>query len=323
MARFRTPANVLLRRAQLILMLVTLLPTVMVTGLGIAILAGGGGSRSIVIGLLVIVFCTTALTGYILSSIFVSRGASQARFQNDFLNSVSHELRTPLTSISMFIEALGNDRLTDEDEKRQCLELLSKEVLRLGELVERLLSLSRIEAGQSMLQREPVKASELIDDSISAFEAATLGDRVAIAVELKEPDKLTIRGDRAALAQALTNLLVNAWKYTDPSNREISITAEADDKFVEIAVIDNGHGIPRAEHKRIFERFERGKAAIDGTQPGSGLGLAIVRAVMRAHRGKIEVRSRPGEGSEFRLRLRRWRKPEETSQESGQRSGES
>ena len=287
-------------------MLVTILPTVLMTGLGIVILAvGGGSSSSIVAGLLVIIFCTTALTGFILSSIFVSKGASQARFQNDFLNSVSHELRTPLTSISMFITALNNDRLTDEAEKKKCLELLSTEVSRLGGLVERLLNLSRIEAGQSTLHRKPVKVQQVIDDALNALDAASLSDPVVVDVELSVADA-EVNGDRDALAQALTNLLVNAWKYSDRENRKIRIESSADDKFVEIAVIDNGPGIPKAEQKQVFERFGRGRTAIDGTEPGSGLGLAIVRAVVRAHKGKIELRSKVGEGSEFRLRLRRW-----------------
>ncbi len=308
MARFRAPANVLLRRAQLTLMMVTLLPTVVVAGLGIGLLAVGGDVRSIVLGILVVVFCTTAVTGYILSSIFVSKGASRARFQNDFLNSVSHELRTPLTSISMFITALGNERLTDEAEKKKCLELLDTEVSRLRGLVERLLSLSRIEAGQSMLKRERVNVCALVNDAIAALNAATLSDPVTVEVDLSalESEGAAIKGDHEALAQALTNLLINAWKYSDGDDRTILVTASADEKFVEVAVIDRGRGIAKKEQKQIFERFERGVSVAEGSTVGSGLGLAIVRAVVKAQRGKIELHSAVGEGSEFRLRLRRW-----------------
>ena len=135
--RFRTPANVLLRRAQLILMLVTLVPTVLLSGVGIVLLAlGSGGVLYIVSGVLILSFATTAISGYILSTIFLSRGASMARVQSDFLSLASHELRTPLTSIRLFIESLRDDRLTDEEDKERCLHLLDQEVQRLGDLVE-------------------------------------------------------------------------------------------------------------------------------------------------------------------------------------------
>ncbi len=287
-------------------MLATLLPTILMTALGIVILAVGGGSKSIVVGLLVIVFCTTSITGYILGSIFVSRGALQARFQNDFLNSVSHELRTPLTSISMFIEALNNDRLTDEADKQECLRQMSKEVSRLGGLVERLLSLSRIEAGQSSLKKEPLLVSDVVAESVAAFGAATLTKDVALEVS-ESDERLMVIGDRETLASAVSNLLVNAWKYADKESVKIQLLTSGDDKSVEIAVIDDGRGIPKEEQRRIFERFERGRQAIDGSAPGSGLGLAIVRAVVRAHKGKIELRSKAGVGAEFRIRLKRHR----------------
>src|SRR5690606_32074127 len=134
--------------AQLILMLATLVPTLFMAALGIVLLAVGSGSVGFIIGILVLTFCTTSLTGYILGSIFVRRGASMARVQNDFLSGVSHELRTPLTSIRMFIETLRDERLTDPEDKQKCLTLLNQEVGRLEILVERLIELSRIESGK-------------------------------------------------------------------------------------------------------------------------------------------------------------------------------
>jgi signal transduction histidine kinase len=306
MARFRAPAVVLLRRAQLMLMLAALIPTVLMTAIGIVMLAIGGGLDNIVLGLLLLAFCTTAITGYILGSIFVSRGASQARFQNDFLSSVSHELRTPLTSISMFIEALRDKRLTDPEEHESCLELLAREVQRLGALVEQLLELTRMESGQVTLPRETVRVSDIIEDALVSFDAASLTERMPVEIEHDDPD-LALVGDRETLARAVSNLLVNAWKYSDPDDRRIRLVVEAHDRHIDISVIDNGHGIPRQEQGQVFERFARGRRAIDGLQTGSGLGLAMVRAIIRAHRGKIELRSRVGDGSEFRIRLRRAR----------------
>ncbi len=287
-------------------MLVTLVPTLVITALGILLLASGSGTVGIIIGILVLTFCTTSITGYILGSIFVSRGASMARVQNDFLSSVSHELRTPLTSIRMFIETLRDDRLTDPEDKRQCLALLEQEVGRLQGLVERLIELSRIETGRRHFDREPVRIDDLVRDALAAFDAATLSNKVEVAVSLK--DNLVVTGDRDALASALVNLLVNAWKYTPANDKRIAIAARGlNERRVELVVSDNGPGIPKSEQGQIFEKFERGKDAIDRRQGGVGLGLATVRAIVRAHKGRIELRSVPGQGTELCIVLRRHR----------------
>lgn len=302
--RFRAPANVQLRRAQLILMLATLVPTVLMTGLGIVLLAVGSSSVGIVIGLLVLTFCTSSITGYILGSMFVSRGASMAKVQNDFLSGVSHELRTPLTSIRMFIETLRDERLTDPDDKRQCLDLLKQEVARLEGLVERLIELSRIETGKHQFNSDAVAVTDLVRDALTAFDVATLANKVTVDVDV-EPG-LVVTGDRAALSQTLVNLLVNAWKYTPEQGKEIRLAARThSEKWVELTVSDNGPGIPWGEQRHIFDKFERGKGAIDGGIGGVGLGLATVRAIVRAHKGRVELHSRPGRGAEFRILLRR------------------
>jgi two-component system phosphate regulon sensor histidine kinase PhoR len=304
--RFRAPANVQLRWAQLTLMLAILVPTVLTTALAIVLLVIGSESVGVVLvtGILVLAFCATSITGYILGSIFVGRGASMARIQSDFLSSVSHELRTPLTSIRMFIETLRDDRLTDAADKDQCLALLEREVHRLEGLVARLIELSRMETGKHYFERQPVSLDEVTRDALAAFDAGTLPSRVRIDVAL-EPD-LYVMGDRVTLAQALVNLLTNAWKYTPPDDKQIRLAAHALAKrHVEILVSDNGPGVPRNEKKHIFEKFERGKMALESQTGGVGLGLATVRAIVRAHKGRIEVRSRGGRGSEFRIVLRR------------------
>lgn len=303
MARFRAPANVQLRRAQIILILAALVPTIMLIATGIVLLAIGDDTQSIVAGLLVLAFCTTSLTGYILGSIFMRRGAQVARFQNDFLSSVSHELRTPLTSIGIFIETLRDQRLTDPVRKEQCLAILDQEVHRLQGLVEKLLGLSKIESGSHGFASEPVNVDKLIRDSVAAFHAASIHDTTEVGLDIERD--LYVLGDAQALGQALTNLLVNAWKYTEPETRKINIRAVGLRRYVEITVGDNGPGIARDEQQQIFAQFERGRDAIDDkTKKGSGLGLAIVQAIVRAHRGHIDLKSSPGQGAEFIVRLR-------------------
>src|SRR5580704_13164340 len=133
------PANMQLRRAQLVLMLAVLLPTVAMTGVGIVLIFVGWSSLpTLIAGVLVLTFCTSTIAGYVLVRIFVSKGASLARVQNDFVSGVSHELRTPLTSIRLLIDSLQNRRLEDDD-RTQVLSLLGREAERLEELVGRVL----------------------------------------------------------------------------------------------------------------------------------------------------------------------------------------
>ncbi len=285
-------------------MLAVMIPTVLMTAAGIVLLAVGSRSVSIVAGVLVLAFCTTSVTGYILGSIFVSRGASLARVQNDYVSSVSHELRTPLTSIRMFIETLRREDALDPEQKEQVLSLLNRELERLEGLVAKMVDLSRWETGRKGLDRSPVAVADVVDDALASFEAATLAEPITPVVEL-EPG-LVVRGDRAALSLVLTNLLSNAWKYTPAEGRQISVHARAAGrKYVEITVSDNGPGIARGEQRLVFERFTRGTSAETSGAAGTGLGLSIVRAIVRGHKGRVEVHSRPGHGAEFRITLRR------------------
>src|SRR6187431_940243 len=155
-------------------MLVALLPTVMMSVVGIVLLvAGSGSTHSIVAGVLVLTFCTSGITGYILGSIFLGKGASLVRVQNDFVSAVSHELRTPITSIRLLLESLRDDRLPAAD-REPVLSLLARETDRLETLVGRVLELSRLESGAHVYARDRVDVSDLVEESIAAFDAVTL-----------------------------------------------------------------------------------------------------------------------------------------------------
>jgi len=302
--RFRAPAVVFLRRAQLILILAGLVPTILMSAAGIVVLVTEPRPVLIVVGVLVLAFCTSVVTGIILVTVFLSKGAALARFQHDYLATVSHELRTPITSIRLFIETLNSEERLDPEEKRKCLDLLEQEIERLDGLVSRLFDLSRIESGSHGFERAPVAVQEVVEDALSSYEATALRERVAIDVSVEKG--LVVEGDHAALVRVVANLLTNAWKYTPAHDKQISLTAHGlSQKYVEISVADNGPGIERAEQREVFDQFTRGQAAVEGGAKGTGLGLAIVRAIVRAHRGRIEVSSPSGTGAEFRIRLRR------------------
>jgi len=297
------PANLQLRRAQLVLMLATLVPTIMLIVVGIVLLALGGSGTALISGVLVLSLCTTVITGYILGSIFVGKGASLARVQNDFVSSVSHELRTPVTSIRLLLESLRDGRL-EAGERQQVLTLLARETDRLDQLVGRVLELSRLQLSYHYA-RERIDVADLVDEVIAAFDALTLAEPTPIAREV-EPG-MTVVGDRGTLVRALVNLLTNAWKYSG-DGKKITIVARTAGRYNELIVRDNGPGIAREDQRAIFQQFSRGRAAEGSGKPGVGLGLSFVRAIVKGHRGKLDFMSEPGH-TEFRIRLRRGREP--------------
>ena len=290
-----------LRRAQLVLMLAALLPTIAMVSIGIVLLVIGRSTTTLISGILVLTFCTSGITGYILSSIFVGRGASLVRVQNDFVSSVSHELRTPLTSIRLLLESLKDGRLEDLDRKH-VVSLLGRETERLEKLVNRVIELSRLQSSYDFA-RDRVEVDALVEESVAAFDAATLTLPTRVRRDI-EPG-LCVMGDRSTLVRAIVNLLTNSWKYTG-EDKQIAVIARGTGRWVEIAVRDNGIGIEPAELRAIFEQFTRGRAAHESGAPGSGLGLAFVRAIVRGHGGKIDLTSRAGQ-TEVTMRLRRGR----------------
>ena len=295
-------ANLQLRRAQVVLGLAVLLPTIMMIAVGVVLLATASGSvPTIVSGVLVLTFCTSGITGYILGSLFVSKGAALVRIQNDFVSSVSHELRTPLTSIHLLIESLRDGRL-DAADRGQVLSLLARETERLEVLVGRVLELSRLQSSYAYA-RDPLDLAAVVDEAIAAFDAITLTRPTAVTHRI-EPG-LVVTGDRPTLVRALVNLLTNAWRYTG-EDKQISVAASENRRWIEIAVRDNGIGIDPGERSKIFEQFQRGRAADTSGTSGLGLGLSFVSAIVRGHRGKLDFESRPGETT-FRIRLRRRR----------------
>ncbi len=288
-----------LRRAQLVLMLAVLIPSVMMAAIGIILLAVGSSATIIVAGILVLTFCTSGITGYILVSIFVGKGASLVRVQNDFVSSVSHELRTPVTSIRLLIESLSTGRL-EAVEQTTVLSLLGRETDRLEVLVDRVLELSRLQTSHAY-GRERVDVSALVEESLAAFDALTLTTPTRIKVDV-EPNLFVI-GDRPTLVRAIVNVLTNAWKYTG-DDKQIAVAAQTAGRYIEITVTDNGIGLGKGEQRTVFEQFNRGRAASQSGAPGSGLGLAFVRAIIRGHKGKIDFTSKDGTTT-FRIRLKR------------------
>jgi signal transduction histidine kinase len=188
--------------------------------------------------------------------------------------------------------------------------VLAKETERLSEMIERVLGYARLRAGRRLFSPTAVPVKDVVDDALDAFRAHQMAGDATVALSTDVAEGLpAIHADREALVEALLNLVSNAYKYTG-ENKEITVFAHAGRRGrVILGVRDNGPGLPKAEHKRVFERFYQAGGLLSRTQPGSGLGLAITRAIVEGNGGKIHVESEPGRGATFFLEMR----PEELS----------
>ncbi|MCO4745624.1 MAG: hypothetical protein KC912_12600 [Proteobacteria bacterium] len=260
--------------------------------------------RSSLLGMGLVALVLTVLAGTVVTLRSAMREIRLSRLQTDFVSNVSHELKTPLTSISMFVETLRSGRLEDPERVEECLDLLASETDRLSRRIERVLSWARMEAGKRVYEVEPVDAEEIIAQALSAIRSQRLEHRDATEqIDVSIPDDLSpMLVDRDAIVEALLNLISNALKYT-PEPRSIQITAEESKGRVGLSVADNGPGIAPRDRRRIFEKFYQADTLLSRSVEGSGLGLSIVRAVIHAHKGRVELDSELGEGSRFTLWL--------------------
>lgn len=290
------------RRIVQLLVYLVIVPGVLLTAVGVLLLVLDKGSYNLLIGLLVLSFTGTLTTGVILVWLFLRRERNLSELQADFVSKISHELRTPLTSIRMFTETLTLRR-GDKTTEDRCIEAISKESARLQQLIDRLLNWGRMESGRRVYELSENSVKSVVDEAVSAFEPTFARSQVELTVNVP-PGLPAIWCDRTAIVDALVNLLSNAYKYGG-TPRKIEISTRLSERAVGITVKDNGKGIARNEHKRIFEKFYRVDDLLARQQEGSGLGLAIVQHVMRAHRGRVEVDSEPGMGCAFTLLLPR------------------
>jgi signal transduction histidine kinase len=222
--------------------------------------------------------------------------------KSEFLSVVSHELRTPLTALQGFSELLLA-RDVPPDRARRYLHHVQTESQRLGRIVADLLDLSRIESGRGLsLRREPFDLRELVECNVEVFACQHALHRFDLSVAASLPP---ISADRDAVDRMLKNLLSNAVKYSPRGGRVLVQARPAADRpgLVELAVEDDGVGIPAEALPRIFEPYVRIAHPETATAPGLGLGLSLVRALAHAHGGLVEVESQPGKGSRFRVLL--------------------
>ena len=234
---------------------------------------------------------------------YVLRETRTARLKSDFVSFISHELKTPLAAIKMFTETLREGRVSGEEEQQECLELIERESDRLSSLIDKVLAYSKVESEQKAFQFGSCNMAEVVDEAVSLFHAHT-SDRPREIKLHSVQDISNIQMDRASMIEVVLNLLSNAAKYS-PSETDIIVNIRETVDEITVDVVDKGVGIPKRDHRRIFEKFFRSDDLLTREVEGTGLGLAFSRYIAKVHNGDIRVSSQPESGSVFTLQLKK------------------
>jgi signal transduction histidine kinase len=224
----------------------------------------------------------------------------QQAFYRNFIQNVSHELKTPLTVIQGHAAKMG-DAPDDREGWLASRRIIADEAKRLTQLVDNLLTLSRLESPSFTLDRAPLNFGALLEEAI--LQLSDLAEERHLALSLNvTPGLPRVEGDRARLKQVVLNLLDNAIKYTPPDGA-ITVSAHAAGGKLVCAVQDSGEGIPPDDLPYIFDKLYRARRARGRPVEGSGLGLTLAQQIIRAHGGDITVQSELGKGSTFTITL--------------------
>jgi len=219
--------------------------------------------------------------------------------RRNFVANVSHEIRTPLTVLSGFVETLSSLPLTEAERKRVLL-LMTAQAQRMQDLVADLLTLAQLEGSPRPPADRWVKVADLLDRAKADALALSAGRH---ELHFAAADDAELAGNEAELQSALSNLVVNAVRYTPPGGRVDVQWIASDDGWGLLRVVDTGIGIAREHLPRLTERFYRVDGSRSRDTGGTGLGLSIAKHVVQRHGGEIDIQSEPGKGSTFRLLL--------------------
>ncbi|HKX31486.1 MAG TPA: CHASE2 domain-containing protein [Blastocatellia bacterium] len=243
---------------------------------------------------------TGAVLGLVASFSDITKQQELQQAKNDVMALVSHELRTPLTAIQAISEVLT--RFEVEDGRRREMHLaINDESKRLARMIDDYLDLTRLESGARPLRLEPIRVAPLVERTLLLLDPVAAQGEIRI-VRRFAPNLPGLMGDPDLIARAVTNLVANAVKFSSP-RRDVLVEAETGNGSLQIAVRDQGCGIPPEMLGHIFEKFFRVPRLEDADAPGTGLGLALVRDIAELHGGRITVESEVGVGSVFTLRL--------------------
>lgn len=223
------------------------------------------------------------------------------RMKDEFVLTASHELRSPLTSVQGYAELLMLEREKLSPAQADTVEVIIDNTRHLVRLLNDLLDLARSDAGRLAIQPVPSEVSALVEDAARTMRGQTDAKGQQLQLEI-EPGLPQVNADPDRIRQVLVNLLTNANEYC-PHGATIRVSVAHSEDEVEIAVIDDGPGIPAQQLEHIFERFTRGEAGLTQRVGGTGLGLAISKSLVELHGGSISAHSVPGQGAAFMIHL--------------------
>lgn len=226
------------------------------------------------------------------------------RAKSDFLAAMSHDLRTPIGAMLAYADLLAQDMFGPVTEVQRDKLLRIKQVgAHLLSIVDEILTFARIEAGREPVHREPFDASQLVRDAVLSVEPLAASKQLELVCRYPERP-VPIETDVMKVRQILVNLLGNAVKFTERGRITVEVDG-SDPASVAFVVADTGPGITEDDQRRIFDSFVQGAQSAGRAQRGSGLGLSVSRSLARLLGGDVSLRSTPGEGAEFTVRLPR------------------
>jgi signal transduction histidine kinase len=247
---------------------------------------------------LLLILAIVLFSGYLLLR-DVNREFRLAELRTNFVANVSHEIRTPLAAIRLYAEKIAMPASEDPKVRSGYVSTIINESERLTRLADNVLELSRIETGTKVYRMAPASLGDVVHSSARTIDYLLVqrGFTLRVAVDDDVPP---VRVDTDAMEQAILNLLTNAVKYSGDS-RQIELRVSRFNNEAVIEVADRGVGIHPRDHGRIFEKFYRIHSEETSHVAGTGLGLTLVQHIVKAHAGRVEIKSAPGQGSTFSI----------------------
>ena len=257
--------------------------------------------RKLIDSLLIGFAVAVILSGLMFLGLAIRRERRLNELKSEFISNVSHELKTPLSIISMFGEMLAEGRTKSPEQAHEYAEIIWRESVRLGRLIDNVLDFAKIERGMGVYEFADADLAEVVDRAIELTARRVAAAEMTLEADI-EPDLPVMRLDASAFTLAVLNLIDNAIKYAVDGKR-IALAVHLVDDRISVTVRDWGPGVDPEEHERIFDRFYRGRAIRLKPIRGSGIGLALVQHIARAHGGDASVTSVPREGATFQIWL--------------------
>ena len=233
----------------------------------------------------------------------ISEMKKQETFRREFIGNLAHELKTPLFTSESYILTLLDGAIDDDEVNKKYLKIAGKAIHRLNLIVKDLDLITKIESGESEIQRTDFDIINLAQNVFEMLEITASKKNIKLILEFNDKLPLRVNADNEKIQQVLTNLIENSIKYGKENGTTELVIQELTENKIIVRVTDNGLGIKEKHFNRLFERFYRVDQSGSRKGGGSGLGLAIVKHIMDAHDEKIYIESEFGVGSEFSFTL--------------------